>query len=81
MLGSAADMQMMPGKGWRGSVGACDEKKLPNKWGASELRAEPKYIEQCCEPLSAGSGKSKQSSPEFPTRAFLSAGKLVRVCK
>lgn len=45
MLGSAADTQMMPGKGWRGSVGACDEKKLPNKWGASELGAEPKYIE------------------------------------
>lgn len=78
MLGSAADTQMMPGKGWRGSVGACDKKKLPNKWGASELRAEPKYIKQCCEPLPKGSGKSELSSSVFLTRALLSAGKLVR---
>lgn len=47
-----------------------------NKWGASELRAEPEHTEQCCEHLPEGSGKSKQSSPEFPSRAFLTAGKL-----
>lgn len=39
MLGSAADTQMMPGKGWHGSVGACDKKKLPNKWGASGVES------------------------------------------
>lgn len=39
MLGSAADTQMMPGKGWHGSAGACDKKKLPSKWGASEFES------------------------------------------